>query len=172
MKRVLSLLIISLITVAGFAQRGQDFASKFMQQYNADSILQCVTVSPKMMEQLVKSQNTGHNEHIIQAIAKLKSARIITATEHEEDYYQMAEGLLKRNAKRFKAKRGFHNTQGYGIFYTRQSKGKTTELIMLYANKKNNKFVIINLTGNIDEEFINSLSKNIDGRTAKAYIKR
>lgn len=152
-----------------FAQRGQDFASRYMQLCEGDTAVHCVTVSPKMMEQLTKQADASHNEHIAEAIEKLKSARIVTASVHGEGYYQVAEDLLKRNSQRFRHDKSFRTEHSYGAFYTRKLKsGNTVELIMLHTDTKTRRMVIVNLTGDIDDEFINSLTKTFGGRTAKS----
>lgn len=169
MKRVICLLTVLLMAVAGFAQKGQDFASKFMERCDDDTAVHCITISPKMMEQLTKQPDANRNEHIAQAIQKLKSARIITANVHGEGYYQLAEKLLKKNPQRFKHNQNYHNSHAYGTFYTRKtSDGNTVELIMLHADTKTKSLVIVNLTGDIDNDFINSLLKNFGGRAVKA----
>ena len=159
MRRALCLLTIMLAVVTAQAQRGQDFASKFMLMHQNDTAVQCVTVSPKMMEQLLKSPAENRNGHIMQAIAKLKSARIVKANQHSDDYYLKAENLLKRNAQRFVFEKEFKNGPKHGSFYKRKNrKGDTVELIMLHEDVQTGQLIIVNLTGNIDNEFISMLS--------------
>lgn len=167
-RRFLFFMVVWLTTIGTFAQRGQDFASRFMQECKGDTAVHCVTISPKMMEQLTRQPGTNRNEHIIQAIEKLKSARIITANVHGEGYYQLAENLLKKNSQRFQHDRSYHGEHTYGAFYSRKLRnGQTVELIMIHANTKMRSTIIVNLTGDIDQEFINSLTKSWSGRTAK-----
>lgn len=169
-RRVICLLALWLITVAAGAQRGQDFVSKFMQQYQGDTALHCVTVSPKMMEQLTRQPDANRNAHIAQAIEKLKSARIVTAHVRGEGYYKEAEELLKKNAQRFRHDKSYRTAHAYGAFYTRKDRsGDTVELIMLHTDTKARKLVIVNLTGDIDQEFVNALSKSLGGHTAKVW---
>lgn len=169
MKRIPVFVVAILVTICTYAQRGQDFASRFMQQCEGDTAVQCVTVSPSMMEQLTKQADASHNEHIAEAIEKLKSVRIVTASVHGGDYYQMAENLLKRNAQRFHHDKSYRTDHSYGAFYSRNLKsGSKVELIMLHADTKIGRLVIVNLTGDIDDEFINSLTKIFGGRTTRA----
>jgi hypothetical protein len=152
------LLTAVLMQVATFAQHAPDFAEKFMSLYKADSTLKCVTVSPKMMEQVVKTKEEGRPENIVQAIAKLKSARIVTGN---ADYYLRAEELLEKNSQRFKAEQTYRSQEQHGAFYTRKGKnGNTVEFIMIYEEPQYDKFIIVNLTGDIDEEFLCFLYKN------------
>ena len=160
MRRFASLVVACLTCLAIAAQRNIDFASKFMEQFEYDTAVNCITVSPKMMEQLTKN-DLGKRAHLAEAIQKLKSARIITATQNGEHYYQIAEELLKKNSKRFSHVDKYQDKKNYGSFYSRKDKtGKTVELILIHLDNKQNKLVVVNLTGDIDEEFIASLSKN------------
>jgi molybdenum cofactor biosynthesis enzyme MoaA len=151
-RRIILLLVAVLMQVATFAQHSPDFAEKFMKQHEGDSTLKCITVSPKMMEQLVKSHDDNRPDHIVQAIAKLKSARIITGN---ADHYVKAEELLKRNSQRFIPAKEYRTDNQHGAFYTRKDKkGNTVEFIMLCEEPQHDRCTIINLTGDIDEEFL------------------
>ena len=160
MKRVLCLLVIFMATITAMAQRGQDFASRFMQECKNDSAVNCITVSPKMMEQLMAMEGNNRNDSLMQAIAKLKSMRIVQADKSGENYYHQAEALLKKNAKRFEHVKNFRTERAEGFFYQRK-KGddKVVELVMVCLSRTDNRYVLINLTGDIDEEFVEILSR-------------
>lgn len=150
--RILLLLMAMFVQVATYAQHSPDFAEKFMTQHQADSTLKCVTVSPKMMEQLVKLHDDSRSDKIVQAIAKLKSARIITGN---ADYYEKALELLKKNSQRFIIGKEYRTDEQHGVFYTRNDrKGNTVEFIMLCEEPQRDRSTIINLTGDIDNEFL------------------
>ncbi len=154
----LILLLVACFHAAAKAQSSLDFAEKFMTMHQADSTLKCVTVSPKMMEQLVHMNSEHHEENIVQAIAKLKSARIVTGN---ADHYFQAEELMENNKHRFKVEKEYRTEEQHGAFYTRKDKnGKTVEFIMICAEPQHDKFTIINLTGDIDEEFLCFLYNN------------
>lgn len=109
--------------------------------------------------------DTQSNEAITQAIKKLKTARIVTVTESVDSYYEKAEKLLKQFPLRFSHDKDFRNTHSYGTFYTRRQKdGAVVELIMLHADTLKPAMVIVNLTGDIDNDFIELLSKNVGSR--------
>jgi len=157
MMRYVLLLTMMLVQVAAYAQHSPDFAEKFVSMHQADSTLKCITVSPKMMEQLVKMPEEGKSDNIHQAMTKLKSARIVDGN---ADYFQKAIELLEKNKKRFQAEREFRSQGIHGAFYTRRDKeGNTVELILLREEPQNDKFTIVNLTGDIDEEFLCFLYK-------------
>ena len=96
MKRVLSFIIaINLISIC----HGQDFASKFISTVTKKDLLHCQTISPKMMEKLVKMpehENKDGNEpedSIIFLLSKLKSARIVTS----EQFGKRAAEMFQEN---------------------------------------------------------------------------
>lgn len=157
-QRLCMLFMAMLVQIATFAQHVPDFAEKFMSLCKDDSTVSCVTVSPKMMVQLVKQHIEGRPEGISHAISKLKSARIITAS---ADYYQKAEDLLQKNSRRFRAEQDYRTDDQHGAFYTRRNKkGETVELIMLHENCERDRLTIVNVTGDIDEEFLCFLYNN------------
>lgn len=163
MRRVLCLLILTMTVALVHAQRGQDFASKYVGLCKNDSTMLCITVSPKMMEQLMKTGDNDSNENLMDALAKLKSVRIITASENSKDYYERAVQLLKKNARRFQLDKDYQTEQQQRAFYTRKDKkGNPVELVMLYTNNEADKTIIVNLTGTLDEEFINSVTRHFE----------
>src|SRR5574344_485819 len=160
MRRVLCLLTIALLPILSFGQRGQDFASRFMQLCKEDTAVHCVSISPHMMEQILK-HSSNPNDDIKKIISELKSARIITTSRQGEDYYQMAEQLLEKNKNRFQRDKGYKGTHAYGCFYTRMKKSLIVELVMLHADTRNDHLVIVNLTGSIDNVLIGNLTKTL-----------
>ena len=171
MKRVLCFIYIIMLACSANAQKTIDFATKFMRECKGDSILQCVAVSPKMMDMMTRQQNQNHNDRMVQAIPKLKSAQIITANRNGEYYFAQAEILMKRNAKRFKMSKSYEDDNKKGVFYSRQLKnGQTVELVLLHVS--DDKLVIVNLTGDIDDEFVNMLSNNVAGKTSQQITRK
>lgn len=169
MKRLTSLLAFLALTLSAMGQGAMDFAQKFMEQCEGDTAVHCVTVSPKMMEQIAQGGSDGRDANLVQAIEKLKSARIVTASIHGEGYYQVAEGLLRKNAHRFAAGKTYRTSHAHGAFFTRKgTEGETVELVMLHADTAHRRLVIVNLTGDIDRDFIDCLTRSLAGKTAKA----
>ena len=77
MKRLVSIIAVAMMCLLATAQRTVDFASKFIDTYKGDTTVHCITIGPKMMEQLTKHHDENRNEYIAQAIQKLKTARIV-----------------------------------------------------------------------------------------------
>ena len=160
MKIILTLFLTMAIAMAAEAQQALDFAKKFMTMYEGDSMVKCITVSPKMMEQIAEHHpfEEGNTDDFKQAVSKLKSARIVNAP---ANYYERAELLLKKHARRFKAEDNFENDKFRGSFYTRKNrKGQTVELIMLREDNVRETMTIVCLTGDIDKEFLCFLYNN------------
>jgi len=153
-RRAICIAVIAVIaTLTATAQKSLDFASKFMTLCQGDTTVSCVTVSPKMMEQLGKMRgDEEQDEQLAQAIAKIKTLRMVSAP---ATLYQRAEELLKRNGRRFALQKEYQGDNAHGAFYTRQDRrGSTVELIMLREDDGSQTLTIVDLTGNIDEEFL------------------
>ena len=150
--------MLMLNAATALAQHAPDFAEKFMTLCKNDSLVSCVTVSPKMMEQLAGRLADAHEGDIVQAINKLRSVRVVSAP---ASYYAQAEELLKKNARRFTAGQDFQSETMRGVFYSRKDrKGRTVELIMLREDVQRSLLTVVCLTGDIDEEFLCFLYNN------------
>lgn len=162
MRRLVCIMTVMAVAATALAQSAQDFASRFMQMCDEDTAVVCVTVSPKMMEQLGRQNDAEISEDMAQAIHKLKSARIVTATSNSDVYYDRAEKLLVKNSRRFRRSKRYNTQSAHGTFYTRQTKnGNTVELILLHNDTRKGTMVIVNLTGDIDKEFIDRDRKSV-----------
>lgn len=160
MRHVLTILLVWLANMAAYAQIEDDFASRFMQSFENDTTVVCVTVSPKMMEQLTDHPKVKDNEEVKEALKKLKGLRIIKADSEGQAYYGMATELLEGNKGRFEHVTGYVDSNVRVDFYARaDSNGETEELIMLHASLPDDKLQIVDLTGDLDEEFIDVVTK-------------
>ena len=158
MRRYALLLMAMLTQAVAWSQSSPDFAEKFVSLCKGDSTVKCITVSPKMMGLMLKQDTDDRPEQLMQVIAKLKSMRIVSAPDH---YYQQAEDLLIKNSRRFQPQRDYRTKDQHGAFYTRKNQqGETIELILLHEDCSSNQFTIVNVTGDIDEEFLCFLYNN------------
>ena len=104
MRRVLCLLTLVMTVTLVHAQRGQDFASKYIGLCKGDSSIQCVTVSPKMVEQLLKSGDYDNNESIKEALRLAGINRVVavmnpkTGIEESHPIYEVASSTLARRS--------------------------------------------------------------------------
>lgn len=135
----------------------QDFASRFMMDFSKDTSIHCQTISPKMMGKLVTMHQKEESDATArQLIGKLKSARIIQGGD-DPKYFLHAEKLLKRNRQRF-IPLNQSTAHGNNQIFVRRKDDIIIELIMLNKNAEMGTFTIINLTGDMDDEFIRILS--------------
>lgn len=155
MKKKLLLLIVSCISCMTVG--AQDFASRFMMEFNQDSTIHCQTISPKMMEKLGSVQRNRKGKEAVRLITKLKSARIITG-EDKPEYFRHAEKMLKQNRQRF-VPLSQSTALGNNLIFVRQKDNSIIELILLNQDSTEGTFTLINLTGNMDKEFIRILSE-------------
>lgn len=154
MKRMLCLLLLGM---TAYAATGQDFATKFMSQTNCPDELYCQTVSPKMMEKLINLPEASDKEKTNTLLEKLKSARIITATSHAKSFFNRARALIEHNPNRF-LPLGEYPKGCTDMVFVRKHDQIIVELVMLCYNESDSLFTAINLTGNMDGQFIDQLS--------------
>lgn len=167
MRRLALLVGMAGLSLAVAAQKNIDFAEKLMQTLEGDTIVRCITVSPKMMEQIAglgaSSEEADDNkrEQLQQAMQKLNSARIVTADTVAAEYYDKALALLGKYSKRFAHWSDYADGPVSGVFYGRKAKkGEgAVEMVMLQLDSSRGTFTAIDLTGDIDEEFIETLTK-------------
>ncbi len=127
MKRILWVLLM----VCSSHTWGQDFASKFMEQYSGKEI-QCQTVSPLMMEKLIDDYKL-------------------------ENFFNKAENLIEKNKNRFSPLMERPTDKNNKIF-VRKHNEMIRELVMLSLDTEDRTFTIVNLTGDMNDRFIQLLS--------------
>lgn len=146
-----------LLVTGWITANAQDFASRFMMDFSKDTSIHCQTISPKMMGKLVTMHQKEESDATArQLIGKLKSARIIQGADNPK-YFLHAEKLLKRNRQRF-IPLNQSTAHGNNQIFVRRKDDMIIELIMLNKNAEMGTFTIINLTGDMDDEFIRILS--------------
>ena len=167
MRKAISLLAFIAVCAAAQAQRGMDFAEKFMRTCDGDSMVKCITVSPKMMEQIAgmtsseADDDEGRQDQLRQAMQKLRSARIISVDTLAAEYYDKAVALLEKHSQRFSHWSDYEDGTVQGAFYGRKPKkgNIAKEMVMLQLDNQKGTFTVVDLTGEIDEEFIETLTK-------------
>ena len=146
MKSVLLMCWMALLSVAVSAQ---DFASRFMAEHKADSNLTCVTISPKMMEEIMKSDAEKDN---------LKSMQVLTSDVEGKKYFDAALKVVEKNTGRFESFLSFKDKSENCQIMVRKKKDTIVELVMLMHEK--NHFAVINFTGNMSPEFIAQIKRH------------
>lgn len=142
------------------AQREQDFALRFMQQYGAGhDEVSCTTISPVMMERMMSVASSENQAHVRNVLARLKSIRVVSAKPGAEagELGRKALQLMAHNARRYRPLEGEQPADSCGGLWTR-TKGETiVELVMI--NTRRGGLQIFNLTGNMDRAFLQEMMK-------------
>lgn len=155
MKRVLLTCWIFLLPLLLPAQ---DFTSIFLDENKADTTLSRVTISPKMMEEILKS-DTGKNEDILEIISSLRSMQVLSSDANGESYFLKAQKVVEDHSKRFEPYLSYEDENENCQIVVRKRGGSIVELIMLVVEE--DRFAIINFTGKIKPEFISTLTQSM-----------
>ncbi len=155
MTRVFMLHLFLLMT---WMVNGQDFASRFKGKFENDSNLICVTISPKMMQDIVENTSQKDN-NIMGVIANLKSMQMCVCQNDGATYYDTALTLFEEDKHSFEPYISYDEVDGDCTIMIRKKKSDITELVMLL--KKNEGFALINFTGNMNTDFIAKLSETL-----------
>ena len=155
MKHLLLALTLLLAHCAAFAQREQDFATKFME-INGEEFkeLTCNTVSPYMMERIMKLDTLEDNQDMRKVLSQLKSIQIVKAVGNTvgDSLFNRATELAQHNQKRYK----LYATDQERQIYLRTRNKIIVE--MVFIAKLDNIFNIVNLTGNMNKSFLKELT--------------
>lgn len=162
MKRVLLICWMSLLTVAVSAQ---DFASRFMTEYKSDTNLNCISVSPRMMEEVLKVNVENDGDKILDIISNLKSMQMITSEKEGAKYYKKALGIIEKNTNRFEPFLSFNDHSQDCRIMVRKKNGTILELVMLMNDS--DKFFVINFTGNMNDKFIDKMANSFNMKDAR-----
>lgn len=158
-KRALCLLVSIFALVAVSAQ---DFATKFLAQCPKTKEIKCHTIGPKMMEKLMDIPSlfgTENNDNLVASLlSKLKSARIVTCSKNSKKLYRSASRLMDSNKNRFVELT--NGEQENRKIFVRKHDEVVRELVMLNlaSTSSQENFVIVNFTGEMDENFMNMLA--------------
>lgn len=155
MKSVLFICWMALFSVSAMAQ---DFTSRFLTEHKADTNLSCVTISPKMMEEIIKNDAEKDNK-VLDIISNLKSMQMLTAKVNGSGYYNEALKIVEKNTGRFEPYLSFSDKSGSCQIMVRKKKEVIIEVVMLMHEK--NHFVVVNFTGNMNPEFIARLAASV-----------
>lgn len=155
----MTLLLALVAAVAARAQQGgggeQDFASRFMSLYGKGRAVECTTVSPLMLERMMQLPDVEGDSHTREVLKQLKSIRLVSSTaEHDVTHlYANARRLAERNAKRYKL---YAERAGKRLYVRRRGK-YIVEMVLMMTHA--GRFDLINLTGNMTDDFLNTLMR-------------
>ncbi len=150
------IVIMILLVLAGFVKlNAQDFVSRFLDEHLPDSNLTCITISPKMMREIVRN-DSGKSEELLEMIADLKSMQLLQSQVDGQRYYEAAIELIDKNNSRFEAFPAQAQPTVNSRMVVCRKRNEIIELVMLM--NENEQFTVINFTGRMDEEFITKLA--------------
>ena len=154
MKHLICILMAALMTMAARGQKEQDFASRYMALYAQGTSLECTTVSPLMMEKLLKRPSVEEDSSTKRVLAQLKSIRMVTNANPAETtlLYENALKLARQNPKRYRLQAEEEEKK----IYVRRRGRLIVEMVLLM--KHDARLNLINLTGNMNEDFLQQLS--------------
>ena len=140
-------LTVCLLALIATGTQAQDFASRYMAEHEGDSLLHCISVSPKMMEEIL-DHGIGENDTTGMAdiISRLKSMQIV----------KHAEEMARKNSARFKELASYDEGKDHCRIFVREHKTEIVELVLLRQVGK--QFTVINFTGDMNHAFIRQLT--------------
>lgn len=151
-------LLICILFLVPFALRAQDFVSLLMEECKADTNLHCVTISPRMMEEIASERNLADTT-LLALIEDLKSMRLLTAVQHLPHYFRKAEWVANRQKHRFEELSSTRWNEEKHRILIRRKDDRIVELVM-FAQKPD-QFIAVDFTGDMSLEFITRLRQVI-----------
>lgn len=162
MRRLVTLLLVCLtMPLCMSAQTAQDFASRFMEDNLDDKNLECVTVGPKMLREITKmAKENDDSQDMMSFFSNINSVRIINSGSSAEEYRKEALELLESSGKRYTKYGKDDSSEDYGdCVWVRRRSDKIVELVYV-SMAKEKEFMVLDITGQLDEDFVDSLLNN------------
>lgn len=162
MRRLVTLLLVCLtMPLCMSAQTAQDFASRFMDDNAGDKNLECVTVGPKMLREITKmAKENDDSQDMMSFFSNINSVRIINSGSSAEEYRKEALELLESSGKRYTKYGKGDSSEDYGdCLWVRRRSDKIVELVYV-SMAKEKEFMVLDITGQLDEDFVDSLLNN------------
>jgi hypothetical protein len=162
MKKLIIGAVMMMMAVAAQAQN--DAIAKFFTKYQDDTSFSQVTVSGKMFNMMANlSGDTPEEKEMIQAISKIRGLRILSKSETRNSRELYKEAIAMIPSKEFEELMSIRDKDKDMKFYTKESGGKISELVMVMGG--NEEFMVMTIFGEIDLKEISKIGKsvNIDG---------
>ena len=156
MKRYLFILLSIFLTLPTLAQQEEDFASSFMKLNDEEVALACMTVSPSMMERvLLIPDDSIECDSLRPLLEQIKSVRVVSGQSTNEEVallYGKAEVLAQYHPLGYE--KVAHNDES--AIYLRRRAEHIVEIVLIMQG--GNKFCMIDLTGNMTDDFLSRLN--------------
>lgn len=153
-KFLFTLILLMIVAFPSSAQQEHDFAAHFMETYGNTEELTCTTVSPQMMERIIRLKEVEGGDKNLQVLTQIKSIRIISCGQYSEAgvFYKKAGMLARENKKRYKRYAEKDDT----AIYIRRRGRLIVELVVIRLKDEKN-FSLLNFTGNMSDKFISQV---------------
>lgn len=161
MRKLVTLLLVCLaMPLCMSAQTAQDFASRFMEDNLDDKNLECVTIGPKMLREIMKLAKEYDKQDVMSFLSKIKSVRIINGDSLAGEYRKKALALLENSGKRYARYEKDGSDEDYGdCVWVRKRDDKIVELVYVGLAKEKD-FMVLDVTGELDGGFVDSIVDN------------
>lgn len=154
--------LLGMLLCLPVAMSAQDFVTRFLDGRKADANLQCVSISPKMFQQVLESEDGNRSQELLDMMAQLKSMQMLTSNVDGKVYYEEALELLEKHPERFKPFGAYGDESENSKLVVRERRGKIVELVMLANN--DDLFAVIDFTGDMNEEFIRRIAETVKSK--------
>ena len=136
------------------AKPSGDFSSRFMKEKKGNKDVKFVTISPRMLREMMSRASDKHKAEIL---SHIKSIRIVEVGRGAEKYHTEALDLLQKNKNRYQQYGASESRKGQQV-WMRKKKDSIVELITLLLDKEG-RFKLVNVTGEMDDEFIQLMTE-------------
>ncbi|MBQ0087812.1 MAG: DUF4252 domain-containing protein [Prevotellaceae bacterium] len=144
----------------------KDFISIYVEELNGGKDCnpddyKCIIISPSMISQLMQMPNindTDKSQEIQKILPNIKSVQVFIAAKNISNYQKVANNLFDMHNSTYQPI--FASTDDFSI-KVRKNQNKIIELILLHTEKSTEQknFIIIDITGNLTDDVIESLIK-------------
>ena len=153
------------MVMMSLAIQAQDNAiSKFFSKYQDDDSFSQVNISGKMFSMMANlTGDTPEEKAMIGAISKIRGLKILKKDEARNSRELYKEAMANIPAKEFEELMSIRDKDKDMKFYTKESGGKISELLMIMGG--NEEFMVLSIFGKIDLKEMSKIGKsvNIDG---------
>ncbi len=159
MKKLMIGAVIMMCSLVASAQN--DAIAKFFSKYQSDETFSQVTISGKMFSMMANiTGETEEEKAMIASISKIKGLKILSKSDarNSRELYKEAISMIPTNT--FEELMSIRDKDKDMKFYTKESGGKISELIMVMGG--NEEFMVLTLFGEIDLKDISKIGKSVN----------
>jgi len=159
MKKLMFGAIMLMCSMVASAQ--SDAIAKFFTKYQNDESFSQVTISGKMFSMMANLEGDSEEEKaMINSISKIKGLKILSKSEarNSRELYKEAISMIPTNS--FEELMSIRDKDKDMKFYTKESGGKISELVMVMGG--NEEFMVLTIFGEINLKDISKIGKKVD----------